>query len=159
MYCILHLPLGTAMTYSLTSALFIALFSYLLFREFHGHIVLLAVNIGFWSVCIYLQTSYAFPLVLSCCGFVIGHYFRHCIYNAWKVAVYYNPRIIVLSFILTGVLVPSIFMLIKYFAGFLRTMFFLLRGNGQGYSMVESFVVRLAAFVRPVFCNQSLQCG
>src|SRR6185436_17206585 len=33
LYCILHLPLGTAMTYNLTSAIFIALFSFLLFKE------------------------------------------------------------------------------------------------------------------------------
>ena len=36
LYCILHMPLGTAMTYNLTSAIFIALFSFLFFREYHG---------------------------------------------------------------------------------------------------------------------------
>ncbi len=36
LYCILHIPLGTAMTYNLTSALFIAVFSFILFREYHG---------------------------------------------------------------------------------------------------------------------------
>src|ERR1051325_6899963 len=47
LYCILHLPLSTAMTYNLTSAVFIALFSFLLFREYHGPFVLLAVLVGF----------------------------------------------------------------------------------------------------------------
>src|SRR5438045_821353 len=47
LYCILHLPLGTAMTYNLTSALFIAVFSFLLFKEYHGAAVLVAVLIGF----------------------------------------------------------------------------------------------------------------
>ena len=36
LYCILHIPLGTAMTYNLTSALFIAIFSFVLFGEYHG---------------------------------------------------------------------------------------------------------------------------
>src|SRR6185436_6784065 len=43
LYCILHIPLGTAMTYNLTAALFIAIFSYFLFGEYHGKRVLLAV--------------------------------------------------------------------------------------------------------------------
>src|SRR5690606_36370931 len=34
--CILNMPLGTAMSYNLTSAIFIALFSFLLFKEFNG---------------------------------------------------------------------------------------------------------------------------
>jgi len=61
MYCILHLPLGTAMTYNLTSALFIALFSYLLFREFHGHIVLLAVILGFVGMLLIYKPAMHFP--------------------------------------------------------------------------------------------------
>ena len=36
LYCILHLPLGTAMSYNLTSALFIAIFSFIFFGEYHG---------------------------------------------------------------------------------------------------------------------------
>jgi drug/metabolite transporter (DMT)-like permease len=47
LYCVLHLPLSTAMTYNLTSAIFIALFSFLLFKEYHGPVVLFAVIIGF----------------------------------------------------------------------------------------------------------------
>ena len=43
LYCILHIPLGTAMSYNLTSALFIAIFSFFLFREYHGKRVVLAV--------------------------------------------------------------------------------------------------------------------
>ncbi len=47
LYSILHMPLGTAMTYNLTSALFIALFGFVLFREYHGWRVLFAVILGF----------------------------------------------------------------------------------------------------------------
>ena len=36
LYCILHIPLGTAMSYSLTSTLFIAVFSFILFGEYYG---------------------------------------------------------------------------------------------------------------------------
>jgi drug/metabolite transporter (DMT)-like permease len=50
LYCVLHIPLGTAMSYNLTSALFIAIFSFFLFREYHGRWVVLAVLLGF-SVC------------------------------------------------------------------------------------------------------------
>ena len=36
LFCILHIPLGTAMSYNLTSVLFIAIFSFFLFGEYHG---------------------------------------------------------------------------------------------------------------------------
>jgi drug/metabolite transporter (DMT)-like permease len=35
LYSILHMPLGTAMTYNLMSSLFIAIFGFVLFREYH----------------------------------------------------------------------------------------------------------------------------
>src|SRR5258705_12727142 len=46
LHCVLHIPLGTAMSYNLTSALFIAIFSFFLFGEYHGKRVLFAVLLG-----------------------------------------------------------------------------------------------------------------
>ena len=45
LYCILHIPLGTAMSYNLTSTLFIAIFSFFLFGEYHGKKVLLLFSL------------------------------------------------------------------------------------------------------------------
>ena len=112
LYCILHLPLGTAMTYNLTSALFIALFSFLLFREFHGRIVLAAVVLGFAGMLLIYKPAMDYPWYYHAAGLLSG------ITSAWayltvnRLAGYYDSRVIVLAFIGTGVLVPVLFMVI-----------------------------------------------
>src|SRR5688572_15063179 len=72
LYCILHLPLGTAMTYNLTSALFIAVFSFLLFREYHGHIVFLAVVLGFAGMLLIYKPAISFPWYYHAAGLLSG---------------------------------------------------------------------------------------
>ena len=114
MYCILHLPLGTAMTYSLTSAIFIAIFSFLLYREFHGTGILLAVLLGFAGMLLIYKPAMHFPWYYHAVGLLSGITSAMAYITLGQLAVYYNPRIIVLSFVLTGVFVPSLFMLIKY---------------------------------------------
>jgi len=115
MYCILHLPLGTAMTYSLTSAIFIAIFSFLLYREFYGPGILLAVLLGFAGMLLIYKPAMHFPWYYHAVGLLAGITSAMAYITLGRLAVYYNPRIIVLSFVLTGVMVPSVFMLIKYF--------------------------------------------
>ncbi len=116
LYCILHLPLGTAMTYNLTSALFIAVFSFLLFREYHGPVVLLAVILGFAGMLLIYKPAIHFPWYYHAAGLVSGITSALAYLTVNRLAGYYDARIIVLAFIGTGVLVPVIFMLIRYFA-------------------------------------------
>ena len=84
LYCILHLPLGTAMSYNLTSALFIAIFSFIFFGEYHGKKVLFAVILGFTGMLLIYKPVMHFPLVLSCNRFDVGYHFCNCLYNTWK---------------------------------------------------------------------------
>lgn len=114
LYCILHIPLGTAMTYNLTSALFIAVFSFLLFREYHGRIVLLAVLLGFLGMLFIYKPAMHFPWFYHVAGLISGITSALAYITVNRLAGYYDSRIIVLAFIGTGVLVPSIFMLIRY---------------------------------------------
>src|SRR5688572_5282527 len=114
LYCILHLPLGTAMTYNLTSAIFIAVFSFLLFREYHGRIVLAAVVLGFVGMLLIYKPAIHFPWQYHAAGLLSGICSALAYLSVNKLAGHYDTRIIVLSFILTGVLVPLIFMLIKH---------------------------------------------
>jgi drug/metabolite transporter (DMT)-like permease len=122
LYCILHLPLGTAMTYNLTSALFIAMFSFLLFREYHGRIVLLAVLLGFAGMLLIYKPAMParmpwsdghYPLYYHLAGLISGVTSALAYITVNRLAGHYDSRIIVLSFIGTGVLVPTVFMLIK----------------------------------------------
>ncbi|HEY6504373.1 MAG TPA: DMT family transporter [Chitinophagaceae bacterium] len=116
LYCILHLPLGTAMTYNLTSAIFIALLSFVLFKEYNGHIVLLAVLIGFTGMLLVYKPAIHFPWYYHAAGLLSGITSAIAYITVGRLNKYYDTRIIVLSFVLTGFLVPLVFMLIRYFA-------------------------------------------
>jgi drug/metabolite transporter (DMT)-like permease len=114
LYCILHIPLGTAMTYNLTSALFIAVFSFLLFREYHGRIVLLAVLLGFGGMLLIYKPAIHFPWYYHAAGLLSGITSALAYLAVGRLNKYYDTRIIVLAFVLTGVLVPGLFMAARY---------------------------------------------
>ena len=117
LYCILHIPLGTAMTYNLTSALFIAVFSFLLFREYHGRVVLFAVLLGFTGMLLIYKPAMHFPWYYHVAGLVSGITSALAYITVNRLAGFYDNRIIVLAFIGTGVLVPLTFMLTGYILG------------------------------------------
>lgn len=114
LYCILHLPLGTAMTYNLTSAIFIALFSFILFREYNGHIVLMALLLGFSGMLLVYKPAIHLPWYYHAAGLLSGISSAIAYLTVGRLNNYYDTRIIVLSFVLTGFLVPLLFMLARY---------------------------------------------
>lgn len=114
LYCILHIPLGTAMTYNLTSALFIAVFSFILFGEYHGRMVLFAVLLGFAGMLLIYKPAIHFPWYYHVAGLISGITSALAYISVNRLTTHYDSRIIVLSFIGTGVLVPLVFMLLKY---------------------------------------------
>lgn len=116
LYCILHIPLGTAMTYNLTSAIFIALFSFLFFKEFEGVVVLLAVLLGFAGMILVYKPSMHYPWFYHLAGLISGVTSAFAYLTVGKLVKYYDTRIIVLSFILMGVLVPTVSMFLHYVA-------------------------------------------
>lgn len=117
LYCILHIPLGTAMTYNLTSALFIAVFSFLLFREYHGRVVLFAVLLGFAGMLLIYKPAMHFPWYYHVAGLISGITSALAYITVNRLAGYYDNRIIVLAFIGTGVLVPLLLMGTGYALG------------------------------------------
>jgi drug/metabolite transporter (DMT)-like permease len=114
LYCILHLPLGTAMSYNLTSALFIALFSFLLFKEYEGRWVLLAVLLGFAGMLLIYKPNIHFPWYYHLAGLLSGILSAIAYLTVGRLTKYYDTRVIVLSFVLTGVVVPLLFTLLRY---------------------------------------------
>lgn len=113
LYCILHIPLGTAMTYNLTSALFIAVFSFFLFKEYHGRVVLFAVLIGFIGMILIYKPAIHFPWHYHAAGLLSGITSALAYITVGRLYQYYDTRIIVFAFVFTGVLIPLIFMLIR----------------------------------------------
>lgn len=114
LYCILHIPLGTAMTYNLTSALFIAVLSFILFKEYHGRMVLVAVLLGFFGMLLIYKPAMHFPWYYHLAGLVSGITSAFAYISVNRLAGHYDSRIIVLSFIGIGVLIPTSFMIIRY---------------------------------------------
>jgi drug/metabolite transporter (DMT)-like permease len=114
LYCILHLPLGTAMSYNLTSALFIAIFSFILFNEYHGRRVLVAVLLGFTGMLLIYKPVMHFPWYYHVTGLASGIISAIAYLTLGRLATYYESRVIVLSFLVGGVLLPSISLLIHY---------------------------------------------
>lgn len=139
LYCILHIPLGTAMTYNLTSALFIALFSFLWFGEYHGRMVLFAVLIGFAGMLLIYKPAIHFPWYYHLAGLMSGITSALAYITVHRLAGYYDSRIIVLAFIGTGVLVPLVLMLIRYIGNIpVDDVFFI---NWQWPSGIEWFYI------------------
>ena len=114
LYCIMHLPLGTAMSYNLTSALFIALFSFLLFREYAGRWVLLAVLIGFTGMLLIYKPNIHLPWFYHLAGLISGITSAIAYLTVGRLTNFYDTRVIVLSFVFTGVLTPLLFVLIRF---------------------------------------------
>ena len=117
LYCILHIPLGTAMSYNLTSALFIAIFAFFLFGEYHGKRVVLAVVMGFAGMLLIYKPAMHFPWFYHLAGLISGIASAIAYLTVGRLAKFYDPRIIVLSFLLSGFIVPLITMIIHYSTG------------------------------------------
>ena len=117
LYCILHIPLGTAMSYNLTSALFIAIFSFFVFGEYHGKKVLFAVLLGFTGMLLIYKPIMHFPWFYHLAGLISGIVSAIAYLTLGRLAGYYDPRVIVLSFLLSGFLVPLTTMIIHYTTG------------------------------------------
>ena len=117
LYCILHMPLGTAMTYNLTSAIFIALFSFLFFREYHGKTVLLAVLIGFTGMVMVYKPGMHLPWYYHIAGLISGITSAIAYLTVGRLAKYYDSRVIVLSFLVSGVILPLVSMMLHYLGG------------------------------------------
>lgn len=117
LYCILHIPLGTAMSYNLTSALFIAIFSYFLFGEYHGREVVLAVILGFVGMLLIYKPAMHFPWFYHATGLLSGIVSAIAYLTLGRLAGYYDPRVIVMSFLTSGFIIPLISMMIHYITG------------------------------------------
>ena len=117
LFCVLHVPLGTAMSYNLTSTLFIALFSFLIFKEYNGGWVVVAVLLGFLGMLLIYKPVMHLPWYYHVAGLISGITAAISYLTVNRLTQFYDARIIVLSFLLSGVLVPLISMLFHYAMG------------------------------------------
>lgn len=146
LYCVLHIPLGTAMSYNLTSALFIAIFSFFLFGEYHGKEVLFAVLLGFAGMMLIYKPIMYFPWYYHLAGLISGIVSAIAYLTLGRLARYYDPRVIVLSFLLSGFLIPLVSMFIHYTTGIRADgLFFIAWQWPQGKEWLVISLLGLAA--------------
>jgi len=117
LFCILHMPLGTAMTYNLTSTLFIALFSFILFGEYHGKRVLVAVLLGFTGMLLIYKPNMHLPVPYHLTGLLSGITSALAYMTVGRLANYYDPRVIVLAFLVSGIIFPAFSMMLHHVFG------------------------------------------
>jgi drug/metabolite transporter (DMT)-like permease len=117
LYCVIYMPLGTAMTYNLTSTIWIALFSFFVFKEYAGGQVILAILIGFAGMLLVYQPNMHLPWYYHFAGFISGISSAIAYITVGRLNTYYDPRLIVLAFIVGGTITPLISMLVHYFSG------------------------------------------
>ncbi len=113
------------MTYNLTSALFIAIFSFFLFKEYHGEKVLFAVLLGFAGMVLVYKPAMHFPWYYHVAGLISGVSSAIAYITVGRLNRYYDARVIVFSFVITGVIIPGICMVLQYAGGFTADEIFL----------------------------------
>ena len=106
LYNILHIPLGTAITYNTTNTLFIALLSFLILKERLGWIAIACIVAGFAGVLLIYRPGGGIGLFYHFTGLTCGLASAIAYLSVSSLNRYYDTRIIVLSFILTGVMLP-----------------------------------------------------
>jgi drug/metabolite transporter (DMT)-like permease len=117
LFCILHMPLGTAMTYNISSTIWIALLSFLIFGEYNGVRVLFAILLGFIGMVLIYKPIMHLPVTYHLAGVLSGLTSAIAYLTVGRLAAYYDPRVIVLSFLVSGFIFPLISMMLHHFAG------------------------------------------
>jgi len=107
-----HIPLGEAVTYNATFPLFIALFAFLFLKERVNKIVVVAIVLGFTGIVLIAQPQ----------GMTMDRYMLLGLFSGMATALsytsvrelrqFYDLRMIMLSFIVVGTVLPLIFMII-----------------------------------------------
>jgi drug/metabolite transporter (DMT)-like permease len=156
LYCILHIPLGTAMSYNLTSALFIAVFSYVVFNEYHGKKVVFAVLLGFTGMLLIYKPIMHFPWFYHVAGVISGVVSAVAYLTLGLLGAYYDSRVIVLSFLLGGIIIPTISLIIHYSTGIPADGLFLIDWRWpQGYQWITLLLLGLAALFGQYFVTKA----
>jgi EamA-like transporter family. len=124
LYNILHIPLGSALTYNTTNTLFIALLSFYLLKEKLNAVAWFCILVGFSGVLLIYNPRLDFGLKYHIVGLICGFTSAMAYLSVSSLNKYYDTRIIVLSFLLSGIILPGIGMLLHSIGGVPTDEFF-----------------------------------
>lgn len=114
LYNIIHIPLGAAMTYNTINTFYIALLSGWLLKEKLSTIAWICIIGGFTGILLIYKPSADFSWKYHGIGLLHGLFSAFAYLSIGTLNKYYDARIIVLSFLLSGLLLPLITMLSGY---------------------------------------------
>lgn len=106
LFLILHIPLGTAMTYNSTNTFYIALLSFFLLKEKLNSIGWVCIVVGFAGILLIYRPSIDFNWSYHLIGILHGIFSALAYLSIGRLNKFYDSRIIVLSFLLTGIIIP-----------------------------------------------------
>ena len=106
LFLILHIPLGTAMTYNTTNTFYIALLSFFLLKEKLHPLAWICIVVGFGGILLIYRPSLDFNWSYHLIGILHGIFSAFAYLSIGRLNKYYDSRIIVLSFLLNGLIIP-----------------------------------------------------
>ncbi|MGP1560999.1 MAG: DMT family transporter [Helicobacteraceae bacterium] len=109
-YNIFSMPLADAMTFTKTSPIFVGIFAYFAYKERARGFTTLAIALGFFGVIFVVKPGFGVPAGLIATGLASGIFAALAYTTIKDLRKYYETRIIVLSFTLTGTLFPACFL-------------------------------------------------
>lgn len=111
LYTILHVPLGTAMTYNTINTFYIALLAGWMYKEQLSTGIWVCILAGFMGVLLIYRPSVDFSWHYHAVGWVHGLFSALAYLSIGSLNKYYDTRIIVLSFLLSGLIIPLLMIL------------------------------------------------
>lgn len=114
MYCIIHMPLGAAMTYNTLNTFYIAGLSYFIWKEKLHSISWICILLGFAGVLLIYKPNADFSWGYHAVGLLHGLFSAFAYLSIGKLNKYYDSRVIVLSFLSSGLILPIVMMLIAF---------------------------------------------
>ena len=124
-YTIMTIPLGEAITLNKTSPLFVTLLAFYILHESLNKTTLFALAIGFLGVILIVKPigmSVSYEHFLG----ILGGFFAAAAYTTIKkIKDVYDSRVIVLSFVGIGTLLPALFFLVAPYVSVPRSLEFL----------------------------------
>lgn len=106
LFNILHISLGAAMTYNTVNTLYIAVISGWLFKEKLSPTAWICVLVGFLGVMLIYRPSMDFHWKYHLIGLLHGLFSAFAYLSIGRLNKYYDTRVIVLSFLSSGLLLP-----------------------------------------------------
>jgi len=146
-YTITVIPLGEAITLNKTSPLFVTILAYYLLKEQLSQTTLFALLIGFLGVVLIVKP---FGMSVSYEHFlgILGGFFAAAAYTTIKkIKDIYDARVIVLSFVGIGTLLPAAFFAVAPYVEVPSALEFLFSSFSYPYSLKVWILIIFMAFI------------